>query len=153
MPREDPKIDIFSSFQAAWAIDGDGGPGPRELNTNRASGFIYPSSLGIIQGGEGAKMRTTDPIDNGLEDNWDDGDVFDREFDRHFYDDDDHGEGDGDDIEFALPGGESALRAATETNPRNLPCPTCGEPDRLTAKDRALGYQCDDCANQQEMGW
>src|SRR5208282_4777896 len=28
-------------------------------------------------------------------------------------------------IDFADPGGRSALRAATPTNPRNLPCPTC----------------------------
>jgi hypothetical protein len=54
--------------------------------------------------------------------------------------------------EFADPGGNSALRAATPSNPRNLPCPSCGEPDRLTPADRALGYQCDECANAAE-GW
>jgi hypothetical protein len=52
--------------------------------------------------------------------------------------------------EFADPGGRSALRAASETNPRNLPCPTCGEPDTLTPKDVALGYQCDACADRAE---
>ena len=52
--------------------------------------------------------------------------------------------------EFADPGGRSALRASSKHNPRNLPCPTCGEENRLTPKDKALGYQCDDCANQQE---
>jgi hypothetical protein len=49
---------------------------------------------------------------------------------------------------FANPG--SALRRATRSNPRNLPCPTCGEPNRLTLADRRLGYQCDDCADRDE---
>jgi hypothetical protein len=57
-----------------------------------------------------------------------------------------------DDSDFADPGGNSALRAETATNPRNLPCPTCGEPDMLTPKDAHRGYQCDDCANRSE-GW
>jgi len=52
--------------------------------------------------------------------------------------------------EFADPGGRSALRAATPDNPRNLPCPNCGEPDRLTPADQALGYQCDTCADRAE---
>ena len=51
-------------------------------------------------------------------------------------------------IEFANPG--SALRASGPGNPRNLPCPTCGEPDRLTSQDEALGYQCDTCAARAE---
>lgn len=51
---------------------------------------------------------------------------------------------------FADPGGRSALRRATRTNPRNLPCPTCGRPNRLTPKDRARGYQCDACADRDE---
>jgi hypothetical protein len=58
-----------------------------------------------------------------------------------------------DDIAFADPGGRSALRAATEDNPRNLPCPSCGEPDRLTPADRARGYQCDSCADMDERGY
>ena len=53
---------------------------------------------------------------------------------------------------FAHPGGNSALRAAGPRNPRNLPCPTCGEPDRLTPADRARGYQCDACADSDEGG-
>jgi hypothetical protein len=61
--------------------------------------------------------------------------------------DDEHG---GDD--FAEPGGRSALRAATRDNPRNLPCPTCKQPNRLTPKDRRLGYQCDACADRDEGG-
>lgn len=55
--------------------------------------------------------------------------------------------------DFADPGGNSALRAATEENPRNLPCPTCEEPNRLTPADVARGYQCDECANQAERGY
>jgi hypothetical protein len=51
---------------------------------------------------------------------------------------------------FADPGGNSALRRATRRNPRNLPCPTCGEPNRLTPADRARGYQCDTCADAAE---
>jgi len=54
--------------------------------------------------------------------------------------------------EFADPGGTSALRAATPSNPRNLPCPTCGQPNRLTPKDKALGYQCDACSDAVERG-
>jgi len=53
---------------------------------------------------------------------------------------------------FADPYGKSALRAASASNPRNRPCPTCGEPDRLTSADVALGYQCDDCADRAENG-
>lgn len=53
-------------------------------------------------------------------------------------------------IDFADPGGVSCLRAARRGNPRNLPCPTCGEKNRLTPADRARGYQCDDCANRAE---
>lgn len=59
---------------------------------------------------------------------------------------DDDGPIDG--VGFARPG--SALRASTRDNPRNLPCPTCGEPDRLTPIDKARGYQCDRCADGAE---
>jgi hypothetical protein len=55
--------------------------------------------------------------------------------------------------EFAEPGGNSALRAASPSNPRNQPCPTCERPNRLTPKDVALGYQCDSCADRAERGW
>ena len=51
---------------------------------------------------------------------------------------------------FANPGENSALRAASKRNPRNLPCPTCGAKDRLTPADHALGYQCDSCADRAE---
>ncbi len=56
-------------------------------------------------------------------------------------------------IDFADPGGYSALRAATDSNPRNLPCPTCNRPNLLTPADRALGYQCNTCANLSEGGY
>jgi hypothetical protein len=55
--------------------------------------------------------------------------------------------------EFADPGGKSALRAASKSNPRNLPCPNCERPNMLTPKDKALGYQCDRCADAAENGW
>jgi hypothetical protein len=57
-----------------------------------------------------------------------------------------------DGVGFANPGGNSALRAATKDNPRNLPCPTCEMPNRLTPADVACGYQCDRCADRAENG-
>jgi predicted RNA-binding Zn-ribbon protein involved in translation (DUF1610 family) len=54
---------------------------------------------------------------------------------------------------FADPGGTSALRAESENNPRNLPCPNCGAENVLTPADRAQGYQCDRCADEAERGW
>lgn len=57
-----------------------------------------------------------------------------------------------DGVGFADPGGHSALRAATPSNPRNLPCPTCGRPNMLTPIDRQRGYQCDICADAAERG-
>jgi hypothetical protein len=54
---------------------------------------------------------------------------------------------------FQDPGGRSSLRAESASNPRNLPCPTCGEPNRLTPADRRLGYQCNACADRDEGGW
>lgn len=58
-----------------------------------------------------------------------------------------------DGVGFADPGGRSALRAETEDNPRNLPCGTCGEPNKLTPLDKARGYQCDGCADAAECGY
>ena len=52
--------------------------------------------------------------------------------------------------QFAEPGGRSAMRAASKRNPRNLPCPSCGQPNRLTPRDKALGYQCNACADRDE---
>ncbi len=61
-----------------------------------------------------------------------------------------------DDVEdgpfFADPGGRSALRAASEHNPRDRPCPSCERPNRLTPLDESLGYQCDSCADRAERG-
>ena len=54
---------------------------------------------------------------------------------------------------FADPGGESALHPSTKDNPRNLPCPTCGFPNRLTPRDVGQGYQCDSCADANERGY
>jgi hypothetical protein len=65
---------------------------------------------------------------------------------RNYHNDDDFH------IDFADPGGRSALRAARRGNPRNLPCPTCKQPNRLTPADRRLGYQCDQCADRDERG-
>lgn len=53
---------------------------------------------------------------------------------------------------FADPEGGSALHPASKANPRNLPCPNCGWPNRLTPLDRARGYQCDACADAMERG-
>lgn len=67
------------------------------------------------------------------------------------YDDDvryDFDEGMPDCTQFANPGGNSALRAGK----RIYPCPTCKEPNRLTAADKRLGYQCDACADRAEGG-
>lgn len=54
------------------------------------------------------------------------------------------------DLNFADPRGRSALRASSPNNPRDLPCPTCGESNRLTLGDVRLGYQCDACADHDE---
>lgn len=71
-------------------------------------------------------------------------------YDEGPYDDDEDWLIDG--VGFADPGGNSALRAATKDNPRNLPCPNCGRKDVLTPADVARGYQCDTCADAAE-GW
>lgn len=52
--------------------------------------------------------------------------------------------------DFADPGGRSALRRASKQNPRNLPCPTCKKPNRLTPADARRGYQCNSCADRDE---
>lgn len=76
-------------------------------------------------------------------------DDYDDESDRW----DDYDEEDDEYGEFADPGGNSALRAETRNNPRNLPCPTCGAENVLTPKDVSLGYQCNRCADRAESGW
>jgi len=53
-------------------------------------------------------------------------------------------------LDFADPGGTSALRAASSRNPRNKPCPTCKRENVLTPRDVALGYQCNRCADADE---
>ena len=52
--------------------------------------------------------------------------------------------------EFQFPNSNSALRRSSRRNPRNLPCPTCGGANKLTPADKALGYQCDSCADRDE---
>jgi hypothetical protein len=52
--------------------------------------------------------------------------------------------------QFQQPGGDSAPRAASRRNPRNLPCPTCNAKNRLTPADVRRGYQCDRCARAEE---
>lgn len=68
-------------------------------------------------------------------------------YETEYYDDDTGEYG----IEFAHAG--TALRAASKSNPRNLPCPNCGAPNTLTPADKARGYQCDACADRAERGW
>jgi hypothetical protein len=79
-----------------------------------------------------------------------DGDDFDpRDF--HGFDPGDFDDGGPiDGVGFADPGGRSALRAATRSNPRDRPCPTCGAEDVLTRADVARGYQCNRCADRDE---
>lgn len=45
-------------------------------------------------------------------------------------------------IRFADPTRQSALRAGK----REHPCPSCGEPAKLTTADVGLGYRCADSA-------
>ena len=86
------------------------------------------------------------PEDEPDEEDWDcDDDSGDSRWDDDLYDEENR-------IEFADPGGNSALRAATPSNPRNLPCPNCGGKNRLAPADRARGYQCDECADRAERG-
>jgi len=61
--------------------------------------------------------------------------------------------GDAYDLDFAEPGGNSALRAAGPGNPRNLACPECGRRNVLTPADVARGYRCDVCADAAEGGY
>ena len=52
--------------------------------------------------------------------------------------------------DFAEPYGRSALRKSSRKNPRIYPCPRCGRPNMLTAKDKARHYVCDYCADLAE---
>lgn len=80
------------------------------------------------------------------------GESFDEDEDDFVYDKEEDYLIDG--VGFADPGGNSALRAATPKNPRNLPCGQCGTPDVLTPLDKQRGYVCDACAERAEgHGW
>jgi len=59
----------------------------------------------------------------------------------------------GDGYEFADPGGNSALRAASPSNPRIYSCPTCKRRRVLTRRDKELGNQCNACADRDEQGY
>jgi hypothetical protein len=80
-----------------------------------------------------------DNIDPDIEDEDEDED----EIDDIPYDDDDY-------LGFADPGGDSALRAETSSNPRIFDCPQCRHPNMLTPLDKSLGYVCDRCAGLNE---
>jgi hypothetical protein len=86
-----------------------------------------------------------DPERGEYVDEFDERDEHVDEFDEVDYDDDLI-----DGVGFKDPGGRSALRSATRDNPRNLPCPNCKKPNRLTPIDRQRGYQCDECADRAE---
>jgi len=83
----------------------------------------------------------------------DDDEDQDFDFDEEDDDADDDLRNTIDGVGFADPGGRSALRAATVDNPRIFSCPTCGQPDRLTAIDVQRGYQCDECGDACERGF
>jgi hypothetical protein len=69
-----------------------------------------------------------------------------------YYEDEDPGPDMDDCVDFADPGGKSALRAASKSNPRNLSCPNCKARRVLTRADRDRGYQCNRCADRAESG-
>jgi len=92
-------------------------------------------------GGEDDPEYEGDPECGDEEDEWDG--------EGEYPDDDDYLI---DGVGFADPGGNSALRAATPDNPRNLPCPQCGGENLLTPIDRQRGYVCDSCADANEGG-
>ena len=85
----------------------------------------------------------TDPEEDEDEDGYEEEDT-----DNH-YDPWDDPDGN---YDFANPGGTSALRRATASNPRNQPCSQCGRQNVLTPKDKSLGYVCDICADRNELG-
>ena len=80
---------------------------------------------------------------------------FSEENDVDFDDCDDCDDGEEliDGVGFADPGGRSALRAETASNPRIYSCPTCGRKNVLTLIDVQRGYQCDHCADAAEGGF
>ena len=47
---------------------------------------------------------------------------------------------------FAVPGGNSALRASSKRNPRNLPCPTC----KHWTQEHDCRDNCDTCHEGQK---
>lgn len=113
--------------------------------TETENGPLGQSYITCIDCGNNSRVTVKESQDVDLDDYWC------RECEEmhepgDYYDDDR-------DIDFADPGGRSALRAETPDNPRNLPCRSCGRENMLTPADRELGYQCDFCADQAEMGF
>jgi hypothetical protein len=53
----------------------------------------------------------------------------------------------------ALAPQDYTARNARKYLPRNLPCPNCKEPNRLTLADQARGYQCNGCADREEAAF
>lgn len=105
---------------------------------------VYEACQGSGSGHE-EKEEMSHPEDEDFEDDYD----FDQdELMFPMYDED--GEYLIDGVGFADPGGRSALRAETEDNSRNLPCPTCGRQNMLTPLDKARNYQCNFCADAAE---
>jgi len=52
-----------------------------------------------------------------------------------------------------IPGeGSSNLQEDPPSSWRELPCPSCGEPCKLSAEDVKRRRQCDDCASLDEAG-
>lgn len=84
---------------------------------------------------------------------WDDDYGNDSDFEDNDYDDLDEEENLIDGVGFADPNGKYALRAATKSNPRNLPCPNCLAENVLTPLDVAAHYVCDRCADAAEAGF
>lgn len=93
---------------------------------------------------------SAEDMDSMSDEDWDEYGA-EKMMDREYY-----GRGqsyDGDlDLDFADPGGNSALRAATSSNPRDRPCPDCERKNVLTREDERLGYCCDRCAERKERG-
>lgn len=104
----------------------------------------------IVQASEHGDTLTMDHYDDIVSEVSDDSH---KDLGEGWWDEDGPDYGDDDDFNhrrFARRG--SALHAADDDNPRTLPCPTCGCPNRLTRLDQMRGYQCDSCADAIERG-
>jgi len=149
IPEEDELLEFIDSFAVEKIFE--------EPQCNEtAEGIDCPvHGMSECSMSENMDITTEDEGRLGMPDESDiidgeDDDDLDRDEDEDYdYERDDY---DDDRSHFADPYGRSALRAATDDNPRDRPCPTCGHPDRLTRADVSLGYQCDKCADATERG-